>query len=87
MNIGSDGNIANYQVITPTCWNASPMDDAGVKGPIEQALLGLPVIDETQPIEVLRVIHSLDPCIACAVHVMRPSGEPVALFNTGGRQC
>jgi hydrogenase large subunit len=72
VEIDGASKIAHYQVITPTCWNASPMDDAGVKGPIEQALIGTPIIDESRPIEALRVIHSFDPCLACAVHVIRP---------------
>ncbi len=67
------GTISNYQVITPTCWNASPQDKAHRPGPIEQALIGLPVSSAEQPIEVLRLIHSFDPCLSCAVHVLRPS--------------
>jgi hydrogenase large subunit len=66
------GKISRYQIITPTCWNASPRDSAGKLGPIEQALIGTPVKDLTQPVEVVRVIHSFDPCLSCAVHVMRP---------------
>jgi hydrogenase large subunit len=77
VEIGSDGKLAKYQVITPTCWNASPQDNTGIKGPIEQALMGTSVSDETRPIEVLRIIHSFDPCLACAVHVMKPNGKPV----------
>ncbi|MFZ2444951.1 MAG: nickel-dependent hydrogenase large subunit [Syntrophobacteraceae bacterium] len=73
------GKIANYQVITPTCWNASPQDGSRVKGPMEQALIGTPIQDESQPIEALRVIHSFDPCLSCAVHVMRPNGKPVVI--------
>lgn len=72
----------NYQVVTPTCWNASPMDSAGNHGPLEQAVIGTPVSDLTQPVEVLRVIHSFDPCLACAVHVMRPK-EGVRIFALG----
>lgn len=72
-------SIASYQVITPTCWNASPRDTSGVKGPMEQALIGTRVSDATQPVEVLRVVHSFDPCMSCAVHVMRPSGKPVVV--------
>jgi hydrogenase large subunit len=68
----SGGKISRYQIITPTCWNASPRDSAGKLGPIEQALIGTPVKDLTQPVEVVRVIHSFDPCLSCAVHVMRP---------------
>jgi len=71
----ADGAIANYQVITPTCWNASPRDTNGQPGPIEQALLGTPVENVAEPIEVTRVIHSYDPCLACAVHVMRPAED------------
>lgn len=71
----SNGKILNYQIVTPTCWNASPKDDLGVRGPMEQALIGTPVERADQPIEALRVIHSFDPCLSCAVHVMKPSGE------------
>ena len=73
------GKIAHYQVITPTCWNASPRDNKGVPGPMEQALIGTPVQDPQRPIEALRVIHSFDPCLSCAVHVARPDGRPVVL--------
>lgn len=67
----TDRQISHYQIITPTCWNASPRDAFGKRGPLEQALLGTPVRDPNQPIEVVRVIHSFDPCLSCAVHVMR----------------
>jgi hydrogenase large subunit len=77
--------IANYQVITPTCWNASPKDTDGMRGPMEEALIGTPVTDPARPIEVLRVIHSFDPCLSCAVHVMRPEGEPVVVAETAIR--
>ncbi len=65
------GKIANYQIITPTCWNCSPRDDASKPGPVEQALIGTPIQDANRPVEALRVIHSFDPCLDCAVHVMR----------------
>jgi hydrogenase large subunit len=71
----ADAKISHYQIITPTCWNASPRDADGVKGTIEQALIGISIADDTQPIEALRVIHSYDPCLACAVHVVRPKGK------------
>jgi hydrogenase large subunit len=74
-------SIGNYQIITPTCWNASPKDTNGVRGPIEQALIGTPVAVAAQPVEVLRVVHSFDPCMSCAVHVMRPDGKPVTILN------
>ena len=77
-----NSRIANYQVITPSCWTLSPRDASDQRGPLEYALIGTPVTDETQPIEVLRVIHSFDPCQACAVHVMRPDREvPVAVVR------
>jgi len=78
--------IGNYQVITPTCWNASPKDTKGVRGPIEQALIGTTIASASQPIEVIRVIHSFDPCLSCAVHVMRPEGKPVVIVNAGARR-
>jgi hydrogenase large subunit len=68
----SSHEIEHYQVVTPTCWNASPRDEADVLGPLEQALVGTPVADADEPVEVLRVVHSPDPCLACAVHVARP---------------
>ncbi|MBC8274746.1 MAG: nickel-dependent hydrogenase large subunit [Chloroflexi bacterium] len=75
--------IDRYQVVTPTNWNASPMDDLGQLGPIEQALKGTPVADLNQPIEILRVVHSFDPCLACSVHMLRPGKDkPVAIVHT-----
>ncbi len=68
----TSSKTSRYQIITPTCWNASPRDGRGVRGPIEQALMGTPVENAEEPIEVVRVIHSFDPCLSCAVHVMRP---------------
>ncbi len=67
-----NGRIDNYQVITPTAWNVSPKDSNDVHGPIEQAVIGTPVEDENNPIEVQHVIRSYDPCIACTVHVITP---------------
>ncbi len=64
--------ISRYQVITPTNWNAAPRDDVGVPGPLEAALVGVPVADVDAPLEVVRVVHSFDPCLACGVHIMRP---------------
>ena len=69
-----DKKVKNYQMVVPTTWNASPRDDKGVRGPLEQALIGLPV-DENNPANVVRVIRSFDPCLACAVHVVSPKGE------------
>lgn len=67
--------ISRYQVVSPTGWNASPRDDAGQLGAIEQALVGTPVKDTLQPIEVLRVVHSFDPCLSCSVHLVRPDSK------------
>ena len=66
------GKIKNYQYVVPTTWNMSPRDAKGVKGPYENALIGTPIADPKRPLEVLRTIHSFDPCIACAVHVIDP---------------
>lgn len=60
--------IRNYQCVVPTTWNCSPRDDQGTPGTLEQALVGLPVTDPENPIEVARVVRSFDPCLACAVH-------------------
>ncbi|HEY5763869.1 MAG TPA: nickel-dependent hydrogenase large subunit, partial [Rhodocyclaceae bacterium] len=67
--------IANYQAIVPSTWNAGPRDAAGNQGPYEAALAGHRLHDAKQPIEILRTIHSFDPCIACAVHVAGPDGN------------
>jgi hydrogenase large subunit len=67
--------IANYQAIVPSTWNAGPRDPDGNQGPYEAALKGHKLHDAKQPIEILRTIHSFDPCIACAVHVTDPDGE------------
>ena len=76
------GKISHYQVITPTCWNASPRDDTSTAGPMEQALIGTPVEDPEQPVEALRVIHAYDPCLSCAVHIIRPDGK-AQVIHTG----
>jgi len=69
------GLIENYQAVVPTTWNAGPRDAAGVAGPYEAALEGHTLHDPKQPLEILRTIHSFDPCLACAVHVIDPDGE------------
>ncbi len=70
-----DGRIANYQAVVPSTWNAGPRDPQGQDGAYEAALKGHYLHDPKQPIEILRTIHSFDPCIACAVHVVDPQGE------------
>jgi hydrogenase large subunit len=74
-------------VVTPTCWNLSPKDNAGQRGPLEQALIGVPVANVDKPIEVLRVVHSFDPCLDCATHVTRvePGAKVHALGQMPGR--
>ncbi len=68
----TDSAISRYQVITPTAWNSSPRDDLNQRGPMEEALIGVPVADTAAPIEVIRVVHTFDPCLACGVHMVRP---------------
>jgi hydrogenase large subunit len=70
-----DGKIDNYQAVVPSTWNAGPRDAAGQDGPYEASLKGQALYDPKQPIEILRTIHSFDPCIACAVHLTDPEGE------------
>lgn len=70
-----DGKIDNYQAVVPSTWNAGPRDEEGQEGPYEAALKGTQLHDPKQPLEILRTIHSFDPCIACAVHVTDPEGE------------
>ena len=70
-----DGAIANYQIVVPSTWNAGPRDAAGNRGPYEEALLETPVADPAKPVEILRTIHSFDPCLACAVHVLDTTGS------------
>jgi len=72
-----DGAIANYQCIVPSTWNASPRDAGGVRGAYESALLDTPVADPEMPIEILRTVHSFDPCMACAVHVTDPDRREI----------
>ena len=66
--------IVNYQAVVPSTWNAGPRDAQGQRGAYEAALLGTPMIDPERPLEVLRTVHSFDPCMACAVHVVQAGG-------------
>jgi hydrogenase large subunit len=76
-----DTKIDNYQAVVPTTWNASPRDPAGNIGAYEAALLGTPLANAEQPLEILRTIHSFDPCLACASHVMAPDGEELTVVK------
>ena len=73
-----DGKIANYQIVVPSTWNASPKDGKGQHGAYEAALVGTPMADPKRPVEILRTIHSFDPCLACASHVLGPDGDKLA---------
>jgi hydrogenase large subunit len=68
--------IVNYQVVAPSTWNAGPRDGQGQRGPYEAALRGTPIADPDRPLEIMRTVHSFDPCLACAVHVVRANGRP-----------
>jgi hydrogenase large subunit len=70
--------IENYQAIVPSTWNASPKDGSGQPGAYEAALKGTPMADPEKPLEILRTIHSFDPCLACASHVIGPDGKKLA---------
>ncbi len=72
-----DGKIANYQCVVPSTWNAGPRDENDIMGPYEASLMDNPVADAERPLEVLRTVHSFDPCLACAVHVQDDEGNPV----------
>jgi [NiFe] hydrogenase large subunit/hydrogenase large subunit len=69
-----DGKILNYQAVVPSTWLASPRDAKGQRGPYEAALVNTPLADPQRPLEILRTIHSFDPCLACAVHLFDPDG-------------
>jgi len=69
--------VANYQMVVPSTWNLGPRCASGKLGPVEQALIGTPIADPERPLEVLRTVHSFDPCIACAVHVIDTQRDKV----------
>jgi len=73
-----NGRIARYQLVVPTTWNGSPADSAGQPGPIEQTLLGTKIRDEANPFELVRIVRSFDPCLACAVHLITPAGDELS---------
>lgn len=70
-----DRTIDNYQLVVPSTWNASPKDHKGQRSAYEESLLGTPIANPDQPVEILRTIHSFDPCLACAVHLYDPEGK------------
>ena len=76
-----DGKIENFQLVVPSTWNLGPRCAAGKLGPVEEALIGTPVADPKRPVEILRTVHSFDPCIACGVHVIDPQTNEVYEFK------
>ncbi len=77
-----DGKIKNYQCVVPSTWNAGPRNDKDELGPYEASLLGNPVADPENPLEVLRTIHSFDPCLACAIHLFDPKRNELVKVRT-----
>ena len=76
-----DAKIENYQLVVPSTWNASPRDAKGQRSSYEAALIGTPVADINQPVEILRTVHSFDPCLACAVHLYDPTGQQMNMVR------
>jgi len=76
-----DGKVTNYQAIVPSTWNAGPRDGNGLLGAYEAALIGTKVANPEEPLEIIRTIHSFDPCIACAVHVVDTKGKELAVYK------
>jgi hydrogenase large subunit len=73
-----DGKIANYQAVVPSTWNAGPRDEHDQPGPYEASLVGNPVADAERPLELIRTVHSFDPCLACAIHTVDVEGTEIA---------
>jgi len=78
-----DRRIDNYQLVVPTTWNAGPADADGTPGPMEQAIVGTKVRDAQNPFEIVRIVRSFDPCLACSVHVLTPRGTKLGEFRLG----
>jgi hydrogenase large subunit len=74
--------VKNYQMVVPTTWNAAPRDKNGTLSAYEAALVGTPVHDPEKPLEIIRTIHSFDPCLACAVHLYDANGKHVHQLET-----
>lgn len=77
-----DQKIKNYQAVVPSTWNAGPRDEHEQLGPYEASLMGNPVADAEKPLEVLRTVHSFDPCLACAIHTLDPDGNELGQATT-----
>jgi hydrogenase large subunit len=76
-----EGKIANYQCVVPSTWNLCPRDNQGQPGPVEQALEGTKIKDESNPFEIVRIVRSFDPCLACAIHLITPKGKSLGKFR------
>jgi uptake hydrogenase large subunit len=80
-----NGKIENYQVVTPTAWNIGPRDGSGALGPIEQALVGSPIVDTSDPVELGHVARSFDSCLVCTVHAYDgKTGKELSKFVING---
>ena len=77
-----DGKIKNYQCVVPSTWNAGPRDQNDAMLPYEASLIGNPVADPNKPLEVLRTIHSFDPCLACAIHLHDEENREIVQVRT-----
>ncbi|MCI5851757.1 MAG: nickel-dependent hydrogenase large subunit [Sutterellaceae bacterium] len=77
-----DGKLANWQAVVPTTWNAAPRDNAGQKSAFETSLIGTPIADPKRPVEILRTIHSFDPCLACASHLFDANGTEITKVDS-----
>ena len=82
-----NGKIANYQMVVPTTWNATPRDHKGQVGPYEAALVGTRLAKPEWPLEILRTIHSFDPCMACAIHMVDAQGRDAGNLSVGLNVC
>ena len=76
-----DQRTKNYQIVVPSTWNASPRDENGVMGQYESSLIGCPVPDADNPINIVRIIRSFDPCLACAIHVIDPESNNIKVHK------
>ena len=76
-----DGKVENYQAVVPSTWNAAPRDYKGRLGAYESSLIGTKVANPDQPLEILRTVHSFDPCIACAVHIIDTNGKELGVYK------
>jgi hydrogenase large subunit len=82
-----DGKIQNYQAVVPSTWNAGPRDDQDQPGPYEASLVDNPIADPEKPLEILRTVHSFDPCLACAIHMLDNRRQEVVRLQAVGAQC